>query len=136
MTRKTPAKIKPNDRSSRRDVVDTRLVEYKFFPPFRIGFQRFLLGLVHQLVSQDKKIDLCAHEAAIGVFGCAYDWFASHVKGSIDNGRAPRHFFKGLNKAVVHRISVCMDGLDAYRIVDVSHRWYIRARNVKQINAP
>ena len=49
---------------------------------------RVLLVFVQNNVANDEQFCVCPHKAAKGVFWCANDRFAAHVKASIHNNRA------------------------------------------------
>src|SRR5437867_10338924 len=80
ITRKPPARIKPNDRSSFRDGARCSLIENKFFSPIGIRFQRLLFLLEDEMVAENQHIHFGAHKASVRILRAADDRFTAHVE--------------------------------------------------------
>ena len=119
MTINPPARTKPNERSCFRDGVRCLLIENKLFPPIDVGFKRFLIGLVHQLISQNQQINLSSHETSICVFRRTDDRFTANVERRIHNHSVACEFLKTLQQVVVLPVRLFMYGLHSCRVVDM-----------------
>src|SRR5262249_35248594 len=103
-------------------------LERIFVTAFETGV---LVLLAEEAVAHSQCLDLGSHEAAERVFRGAHDRLAADVEAGVDNYRTTGALLKGRDQRVVPGISLPVNGLDARRVVDVSHRGNVRARNIQ-----
>src|SRR2546428_8971232 len=80
---------------------------------------RRLLALVEDEWSDNEKVGIGAHEAAVGVRGGTHDWLSSDVEGRVHDDRASGPLRELVDHPVVEWVHAAVDGLDAGGVVHV-----------------
>src|SRR5262249_18723685 len=86
-------------------------------------------------VTDDKEVELRAHEAAEGVLGSADDRLATNVEASVDYHRAACQPMEAADEVVIDRVGLAMYRLHPRRIVDVGYRRDAGALNIELIDS-
>ena len=85
------------------------LVEFEFFLPVAIFFQRFLLFFIQHKIFQHESIHFRTHETTVGLFRGADNGLPANIEGGIDQYRALRGFFKLPDQIIEFRIGFGID---------------------------
>jgi hypothetical protein len=94
--------------------------------PFGLG-PSGLPWLQEKKVLEDEGVHLRAHEAAVGVVGCAHDGLAAHVEGGVDDEAVAGALLEGGDHLVVLRVVGSVDGLHTRGVVHVGDGGHVTA---------
>ena len=103
-----------------------------FHPPFPV-FPIRLIGLLQQEIFNDEIVHFGAHKAFVGIFRCAYDGFASHVKTGIHNNAVTGFFLEGIDQLPVSRIGFSVNGLYTCRKIQMCYCLYIASFEIEPV---
>ncbi len=94
-----------------------------------------LVFLEKQKPLHDQSIHVSGHKAGMCILRRAHDGFTSDVEAGVDQDGTASLFLETSKQFMVRPVPFPIDGLKSHRIVDVGHRWHLRAAHPKPIQS-